>query len=1210
MGLMKKLTSSLVASSLVLGLVGSAFAAPSADAVNDAFARLSHYNIVKGKLRPDGTVDPALNESITRAELVTIITRAFGQEETAKILGGASSFSDVPIDQWYTGYVALAKNMADKSGFPLGYSDGTFKPAKNVTNVEALAFIMKFLGVKPGTGANWAADTIKAAIEAGVITTADAEAYLDAPDAEATRGVAFGLADTVFGTYNKLAGGKSVYTAYVDTQAPSVTLDKAEPATTAPSVKLTGKVAGDYVAVMIGTEKITVNEDGTFAAEVKLALGENNISVVAKDLAGNEGTATVAITRSAGNAAKIEAGEIEIVAGQSIDLATVVKVMDANDAVIEGAPITVDAGSMGTYADGKFTAATKAGEGTITVTSGEATAAVKVNIIAGPLAKVIADKPSAAPGEQVTLTAADEFGNAVSGATYAFTGGKALLDSAKGVFIGSDAGMYTITATVGEAKATLEIGVFGEAYQVVLSAPEAVVNNGKTVTKLTATIVDEDGNVVTGYDKKKVFLFEGVIPTAGPTVDNLIEAFHDAKGGNILYAFAYQGVATFELTTNLDKAVPNRVYTLTAYTEDPQDDLALDLQVKGEAEVSVAGQKATSLKVTTPKYLAINSDLGTAQELAHVWVSDQKGEAMRKGEYEVDLKVESGNAYLLSDQTDMTSKETSYTFVYDGAHDNQNGLVIYGTRRNNYETGTITLSVTGDEIGTQTATLNAGLADVAKKFEIAVNKTEFAANAEGNATFTVQLLDRNGVPVSAGTGGKSVSVTLGGIDGLEGQVEVSLDEGATWQKVNKAADQLPNPFTVAIPEDHSKASFMVRTMAFTGTLTATASDSARPAKLTASAAASVNVVAGKVARVSLTAGSLFKAVPVGAPTTTLSGVAVDGSNNVVKKAGVPIEFEPLTKDVKLNGKARKITVLTDENGTAKVEASVTAYVGIEPQEVKIGSGDPALGVREARDTAAIAVINGAPKQVKVELWDLTNNTKFVDAPAGTEVEVRAYVYDTANKTLNYPTIFGNAGEGIADKLFRLLSLAADGIHDDDDTTDITAGTDGNGNTYYAWKIHPIKVGTFSATVKDSAGPSPISQSAAMTVTSAVASQLRIAELTNVETDAATKSGTGDLAVQKKTEVKLNATLTDAYGNRISGKYAIKFSAPDTDGHIVIRSASNGPDLAGSTDTVKFVNGKASFFIWADADGSIDLTLVSVDGGTEEFTLKVFVTAQD
>lgn len=75
------------------------------------------------------------DQSITRAEFVTILSRLFEQEEAG------ISFSDVPEEHW--AYEAVSTCVA--KGWLSGYSDGTFRPEKTITRAEAVTFINRIL---------------------------------------------------------------------------------------------------------------------------------------------------------------------------------------------------------------------------------------------------------------------------------------------------------------------------------------------------------------------------------------------------------------------------------------------------------------------------------------------------------------------------------------------------------------------------------------------------------------------------------------------------------------------------------------------------------------------------------------------------------------------------------------------------------------------------------------------------------------------------------------------------------------------------------------------------------------------------------------------------------------------------------------------------------------------------------------------------------
>lgn len=67
------------------------FAAPTADQQQAGYARMSELTLVTGDVVPDGSASPDLGGTLTRAQLVTIIVRAFGQETNVKVLSGSAA---------------------------------------------------------------------------------------------------------------------------------------------------------------------------------------------------------------------------------------------------------------------------------------------------------------------------------------------------------------------------------------------------------------------------------------------------------------------------------------------------------------------------------------------------------------------------------------------------------------------------------------------------------------------------------------------------------------------------------------------------------------------------------------------------------------------------------------------------------------------------------------------------------------------------------------------------------------------------------------------------------------------------------------------------------------------------------------------------------------------------------------------------------------
>lgn len=99
-----------------------------------AISTLTNGGILKGY--PDGTFRP--EDPITRAELTTILCRfdtKFGHLDITE------SFSDT-AGHWARKYI----NHAATRGYILGYTDGTFKPDRNLTRAETIAMVNRLVG--------------------------------------------------------------------------------------------------------------------------------------------------------------------------------------------------------------------------------------------------------------------------------------------------------------------------------------------------------------------------------------------------------------------------------------------------------------------------------------------------------------------------------------------------------------------------------------------------------------------------------------------------------------------------------------------------------------------------------------------------------------------------------------------------------------------------------------------------------------------------------------------------------------------------------------------------------------------------------------------------------------------------------------------------------------------------------------------------------
>ena len=109
----------------------------SGDWYNAAISTMVKLGIVKGY--EDGTFRP--NEPISRAEFAAIAAR-FDKPAA----DSTANFSDIS-NHW----AAVEISKAAENGWINGYTDGTFKPDRNIVRSEAMALINRVLNRNPGT---------------------------------------------------------------------------------------------------------------------------------------------------------------------------------------------------------------------------------------------------------------------------------------------------------------------------------------------------------------------------------------------------------------------------------------------------------------------------------------------------------------------------------------------------------------------------------------------------------------------------------------------------------------------------------------------------------------------------------------------------------------------------------------------------------------------------------------------------------------------------------------------------------------------------------------------------------------------------------------------------------------------------------------------------------------------------------------------------
>ena len=161
---MKKILSLVLAFVLVASTINVGFAQGEVKTNKDKI----DYLVKKGYVLGDAK-GLRLNDSITREEFAVMLTKVLNQENAAKAaMSVPSAFKDMAADRWSNGYV----NIASELKIIAGYSDGTFRPRKNVSYQEAIKMLAVAAGgtdIKPATEGEWAAPFISYAASKGLL---------------------------------------------------------------------------------------------------------------------------------------------------------------------------------------------------------------------------------------------------------------------------------------------------------------------------------------------------------------------------------------------------------------------------------------------------------------------------------------------------------------------------------------------------------------------------------------------------------------------------------------------------------------------------------------------------------------------------------------------------------------------------------------------------------------------------------------------------------------------------------------------------------------------------------------------------------------------------------------------------------------------------------------------------------------------------------
>lgn len=137
----KRTIAAALAVCLTLALALPASAARNTADLDEAVQAVTALGILNG----DGSGDLKLSRKVTRAEFVTMAVKAtpngdgVGQAAT-------SPYPDVPRSHWASGYVEAAVSR----GMVTAFSDGTFRPDREISLAEAASMVLSLLGYGPG----------------------------------------------------------------------------------------------------------------------------------------------------------------------------------------------------------------------------------------------------------------------------------------------------------------------------------------------------------------------------------------------------------------------------------------------------------------------------------------------------------------------------------------------------------------------------------------------------------------------------------------------------------------------------------------------------------------------------------------------------------------------------------------------------------------------------------------------------------------------------------------------------------------------------------------------------------------------------------------------------------------------------------------------------------------------------------------------------
>ncbi|HWI62714.1 MAG TPA: S-layer homology domain-containing protein [Symbiobacteriaceae bacterium] len=228
-----------------------------------------------------------LDQTVTRAEMAKVLGAALKLQQAAGSNINAVPFPDMK-GHWATGWVTVARER----GLFLGRDDGLFHPQDPVTYAEVLTVLLRLTGRGPHAAFNWPWGAISLAAEFGMIPAdMDLAGHMLEP---ATRGNVFRLTAISAGRLPLSGSGDTLLQSLGDRTAPMLELIRVPTVTGDWRPTLTGR-AVDAVTVQINGAYAEINPDGTFSLPVPLSKGQNQVTFLAIDGAGNRAERTANI---------------------------------------------------------------------------------------------------------------------------------------------------------------------------------------------------------------------------------------------------------------------------------------------------------------------------------------------------------------------------------------------------------------------------------------------------------------------------------------------------------------------------------------------------------------------------------------------------------------------------------------------------------------------------------------------------------------------------------------------------------------------------------------------------------------------------------------------------------------------------------------------------------------------------------------------------